>query len=120
PLLRAQRFCADRRRCEPDVGPAGAADGVEGVAVVYGASPYSAVIPRESGVSSTPRLLDSIIGLWNTGSSACADDDSLGGQDERSLRPLELQSCQPRIESIGGDQRGMGALLDDTALIHHH
>src|SRR6266478_3647973 len=32
PLLRTQRFCEGRRRCKPDLGPAGAADGVEAVA----------------------------------------------------------------------------------------
>ena len=34
--------------------------------------------------------------------------------------PLELQPRQPRIESVGGNQLRVGALLDDPALIHHH
>src|SRR5258708_472363 len=32
---------------------------------------------------------------------------------------FELQPRQPRIEAVGGDQRGMGAVFDDTALVHH-
>ncbi len=36
------------------------------------------------------------------------------------LNPLELQPRQPRIKPVGGDQGGVGALLDDAALIHHH
>ena len=35
------------------------------------------VMLRESGASSTPRLLGSIRGLWNTGSPAFAGDDNL-------------------------------------------
>src|SRR5258708_107270 len=35
----------------------------------------TAVIPRESGVSSTPQRCCSTLALWNTGSSAFADDD---------------------------------------------
>jgi hypothetical protein len=34
--------------------------------------------------------------------------------------PFELQPCQPCIEPARGDQRGVGALFDDAALIHHH
>src|SRR6185437_9322865 len=33
--------------------------------------------------------------------------------------PLELQPRQPGVEAVGGDQRGVGALLDDAALVHH-
>ena len=33
---------------------------------------------------------------------------------------LELQPRQPCIQATGGDQRRMGALFDDAALVHHH
>jgi hypothetical protein len=41
-------------------------------------SPSANPTAGSSGVSSTPRLLDSIIRLWNTGSPAFAGDD--GGE----------------------------------------
>jgi hypothetical protein len=40
------------------------------------AAPPQLVIPRESGVPSTPRRLGFDTGLWNTGSPAFAGDDS--------------------------------------------
>src|SRR6476659_1945676 len=34
-------------------------------------------------------------------------------------RRIELKLRQPRVEAVGGDQRGVGALLDNAALLHH-
>src|SRR5690349_24356016 len=51
----------------PGQAPAGPAGGGQSRPIV---------IPRESGVSSTPGLLGSIRGLWDTGTSACAGDDN--------------------------------------------
>jgi len=51
--------------------------------------------------------------------SLCSGTLSHKGRGGRALNPLELQSRQPCIEPVGGNQRGMGALLDDTAMVQH-
>ena len=64
--------CAQCAACQ--IAVSDAMDAVAGVAVagVF----VGAVILRESGVSSTPRLLNLSLMLWNTGSPAFAGDDS--------------------------------------------
>ncbi len=78
PLLRAQWFRACRRGCESNLGPAGKADGMEGVDRCRWRRPHTRHTPRKRSIQYAAASRVNHRRLWNTGSPAFAGDDDLG------------------------------------------
>src|SRR5450631_1585748 len=119
PLLPAQRFWACRRGRQSDLGKAGVEDAVEGVTTVVIARSEATKQSSFFNFRKESWLLRGACHRARIRATRWLAMTKQGAVRQTS-NPLELQPCQPCIKPACGDQLGVGALLDDAALVHHH